>query len=95
MNHQYAPHQQEYGYKPYEWVSSSYNMELPEESENYNSHYEEDITHESVKVKGPGGLVTKRITQKNSLVNGKPRREKVEEVLHADGTSEVTETIKD
>ena len=63
-------------------MSSSYNTELPEESENYNNHYEEDITHETVKVKGPGGMVTKRVTQKNSLVNGKPRREKVEEVLH-------------
>ncbi len=45
MNHEYTPNQQEYGYKPYEWVSSTYNTQLPEESENYNNHYAEDITH--------------------------------------------------
>jgi hypothetical protein len=95
MNHDYTANQQEYGYKPYEWVSSTYNTQLPEESENYNNHYSEDITHETVTVNGPNGPVTKHVTHKNSLVNGKEKREKYEEVLNADGSSELTETIKD
>lgn len=95
MNHEYVPHQGEYGYRPYEWVSSTYNMAYPEEAENYNNHYEEEVTHEIVTVPGPDGPVTKRISYKNTLANGKERREKYEEVLHANGDGEIIESIRD
>lgn len=68
-------------------------MNMDIESLGPNTEYAESFKSESFREKGAQGLTGRTISEKTELKNGKKRCVKTEELLKADGTKEVTETI--
>jgi len=58
-----------------------------------NTTYAETCKTSTVQERGPQGLTGKTITEKSTIKDGKKKCIKTEEVLKADGTKEVTETV--
>jgi len=57
------------------------------------TEYAETCKSSTVQEKGPQGLVSKTITEKSSIKDGKRKTTKTEEILKPDGTKEITETV--
>jgi hypothetical protein len=57
------------------------------------TEYAETCMSSTVQEKGPQGLISKTITEKTSIKDGKKKTTKTEEILKPDGTKEITETV--